>query len=98
MAGDNWIALLAKPSAFSWNVIRERAKKITHNYAVKIEVSTGRDEYVKVRKNSCKAYTLSRFGPISIDGNRWGVHLCMLQSRASKFRREVGSFNQLRQE
>ena len=56
--------------SLSWNDIRESARKIAHNSAVKIEATTGRDEYVKVRKNRGTARTLIRFGPITIDGNR----------------------------
>ena len=48
---------------------------MAHNSSVKIAATAGkRDEHVKVKKNSGTAHTLTRRGPISIDGNRWGVH------------------------
>ena len=34
-------------------------------------------------KNSSTIHTFTRVGTISIDGNRWGVHPCMLQSRTA---------------
>ena len=67
----------------SWNEITERARKIDHNSSVKIEATTGRDEHIKGQKNSGTDQTLTRLGPISIDGDSRGVHLCMLQSRRS---------------
>ena len=36
----------------SWNDIQEREREIAHNSAVKIEATIGRDENVKVRKDS----------------------------------------------
>ena len=56
--------------SLSWNEIRERTRKIAYNSAVKIEATTERE---KVRKKSDTAHTLNRYGPISIDENRWGV-------------------------
>ena len=49
----------------SWNEMRERAKKIAHNSAVKIEATKGWDEDVKIRTNSGKTHTLTRLGPIT---------------------------------
>ena len=69
--------------SLSWNEIPERAMNIAHNSAVKIVATIGRDEYVKVRKSSGTTHTLTTFGSISIDANRWGVQLCMIQSRGS---------------
>ena len=42
----------------SWNKMRERERKIAHNSAVKIEATTGRDEHVKVRKDSAHSLDL----------------------------------------
>ena len=50
-----WIACIKAPKesmmklSLSWNEIRERARKIAHNFTVKIKATKGRDEHIKIR-------------------------------------------------
>ena len=62
----------------------KRARKIAYNSEVKNEVTTGREMNMsKLGKTTAHPHNLTRRGPISTDGNRWGVHPCMLQSRTT---------------
>ena len=50
------------------NDIRERARKIAHNSAVKMKTTTGRE--MNTPKSGKTAAQPTRLGPISGDGNR----------------------------